>query len=172
MESTVTIPEKVKVNMDNSTVTVEGPGGKATRTFTHPRITIAKEGDTLKLKTESVQKKDRAVFGTWVAHLKNMISGAEKSYEYRLKVLFTHFPITVKQQDNKFIITNYMGEKGIKTANLMPGVKAVIQKEDITLTGPSKEDVGQTAANLEKSCRQKTKDIRVFQDGIYITKKG
>ena len=38
--------------------------------------------------------------------------------------------------------------------------------------GNNVEDVGQTAANLEQATVVKGRDIRVFQDGIYVVSKG
>jgi large subunit ribosomal protein L6 len=41
----------------------------------------------------------------------------------------------------------------------------------VTLSGPSIEDVGQTAADIEQLTRVTDKDTRVFQDGVYIVDK-
>ena len=46
-----------------------------------------------------------------------------------------------------------------------------IRGEDVYLTGPDKEALGQTAANLKNCCRIRKKDPRVFQDGVYLYKK-
>ncbi len=43
--------------------------------------------------------------------------------------------------------------------------------EELTISGPSIEDVGQTAADIEQLTRVSGKDTRVFQDGVYITQK-
>ena len=48
----------------------------------------------------------------------------------------------------------------------------VQNKTDVTVSGVDREKVGQTAANIERSCRIKKRDRRVFQDGIYIVSKG
>lgn len=172
METTINIPENIKINKEDAAVVAEGPNAALKRTFTHPRITISIKDSTLKIQTESAQKKDKATLGTWAAHLKNMLKGAEKDFEYHLKILYTHFPMTLKQEGDNIIITNFMGEKGTRKAHIKEGVKVNIQKEEMTLTGPSKENVGQSAANLEQACKHKKKDVRIYQDGIYITKKG
>ncbi|MFH1431777.1 MAG: 50S ribosomal protein L6 [archaeon] len=172
MEAIINMKDNVKIDIDNKNITVVGPNATLKRTFSNPRITISKKDNDIIIKTESNQKKDKAIVGAWEAHLKNMISGAQKDYEYKLKILYTHFPVTLKAQDNTIIITNFMGEKGIRKAHIKENVKVDIKKEEIIITGPSKENVGQTAANLEQACKQKTKDIRIYQDGIYITKKG
>ena len=172
METTITIPENIKISKEDTTITAEGPNATLKRSFAHSRIIITQKDNIITIKTDSTQKKDKATMGTWTAHLKNMLKGAEKDYEYQLKILYTHFPMTLKQDTDTIIITNFMGEKGTRKAHIKEGVKVNLGKEEITITGPSKENVGQTAANLEQACRLKNKDIRIYQDGIYITKKG
>jgi len=73
-------------------------------------------------------------------------------------------------------VTNLFGEKVPRVAKLpwSPGeveVK-VSNKTDVVVKGIDKEKVGQTAANIERSCKIRNRDRRVFQDGIYITSKG
>ena len=46
------------------------------------------------------------------------------------------------------------------------------EQDDVTVTGSDREKVGQTAANIERACKIKKRDRRVFQDGIYIVSKG
>ena len=171
IETAITIPENVKISKEDTTITAEGPNATLQKSFAHSRITITQKDNLIEIKTDSTQKKDKATLGTWTAHLKNMLKGAEKDFEYHLKILYTHFPMTLKQEGDNIIITNFMGEKGTRKAHIKEGVKVNIQKEDMTLTGPSKENVGQSAANLEQACKHKKKDIRIYQDGIYITKK-
>ena len=48
----------------------------------------------------------------------------------------------------------------------------VERKSDIIVTGAERKKVGQSAANIERACKVKKRDPRVFQDGIYITAKG
>lgn len=172
METTINIPENVKITTQDAQLIVTGANATSTRKFSHPRITITKDDNIIKIKTDSPQRKDRAVIGTWTTHIKNMLYGAENDFKYTLKILYTHFPITLKVQDDLVVISNFMGEKGTRRAKIHKDVKVNIQKDTITITGPSKDDVGQTAANLEQATKQKSKDIRIYQDGVYITKKG
>ena len=48
----------------------------------------------------------------------------------------------------------------------------VENKSDVFVSGVDREKVGQTAAIIEKACRIRGRDRRIFQDGIYIVSKG
>ena len=48
----------------------------------------------------------------------------------------------------------------------------VENKTDVTVSGVDREKVGQIRRNIERACKIKKRDRRVFQDGIYIVSKG
>ena len=172
MEHTIEIPQGVQVSVQGNKVTVKGSKGEIARDFRYPRTTITLNGNTLTVKGESDRKKDKAVVGTWRAHINNMIYGVTKGYSYKMKIVFMHFPMTVKVEGKTIIINNFLGEKGPrKTTVVGDDVKVNVGKEEITVTGIDVEHVGQTAANIERACYKSKKDVRVFQDGIYITEK-
>lgn len=170
MEKIVNIIESVTVEQKDNTIIVKGGKGELKREFKHPRVKI-KVNSVVQVETKSKNRKDKAIVGTWVSHLKNMIWGVSKGYEYKLKIVYTHFPITVKVIDNHIEITNFMGEKGPRISKKKDDTEVNVDKDEITVSGIDKEKVGQTAANLELACRKKGKDLRIFQDGIYITEK-
>jgi len=45
------------------------------------------------------------------------------------------------------------------------------QKDELSLTGNSLEDVSQSAADIQQICRVKNKDIRKFLDGLYVSER-
>ena len=84
--------------------------------------------------------------------------------------------MSMKVDGNRFTITNMLGEKVPRVAAL-PWTPAEVQvkienKSDVVVSGADREKVGQTAANIERACKVKKRDPRVFQDGIYIVSKG
>jgi len=172
MEIVLPVPEGLTAMYEANMLRVSGPKGSVERVFSHPRVFLESGGKDVRIRTESDARKDRAVVGTWAAHIKNMFMGVQEGYEYKLKIVSTHFPITVKVVEGEVHISNFMGEKGIRRAKILDGCKVSIQKEYITVAGLDKERVAQTAANIESACMKKRKDPRVFQDGIYIIKKG
>ena len=97
-----------------------------------------------------------------------MISGVQKGFTYKLKIVFSHFPISVKTQGNAVVIENFTGERRGRKAKILGDVKVKIETEDVVVQGINLEDVSQTAANIEQSTKVKNKDPRVFLDGIYV----
>ena len=101
-----------------------------------------------------------------------MIKGVTEGYECKMKTVFSHFPIKTSVEGNQLIIQNFLGERFSRKADILENVKIDIKGENLTVTGIDKEKVGQTAANIERATKVKNRDIRVFQDGIYIVKRG
>jgi large subunit ribosomal protein L6 len=88
-----------------------------------------------------------------------------------MKIVYAHFPMTVKVKGNLINIDNFLGERSPRVAKIMGDVKVSVKGEDVTITGINKEDVGQTMANIEQATKIKRRDPRVFQDGIYLVDK-
>ncbi len=168
---TVEIPEGVQVEVEGKVVTVKGPLGTLTRDFSHAPVEIRLDGNKVVVEAYWPKKRERAMIGTVASHIKNMITGVTKGFTYKMKIVFTHFPIQVSVEGDKVVIRNFLGEKAPRIAKIMPGVKVEVTKEDVIVKGIDIEAVGQTAANIEQATKVKGKDIRVFLDGIYIYEK-
>jgi len=106
-----------------------------------------------------------------LAHIRNLFTGLDKKYICTLEVCNVHFPVTLKIDSGKLIINNFLGERVPRKAVILPDVEIEIKGPKITLTSLSKESVGQTAANIEIATKVRARDRRIFQDGIFITKK-
>ncbi|MCK9276899.1 MAG: 50S ribosomal protein L6 [Methanoculleus sp.] len=167
----VEIPPGVDVALEGSVLTVSGPKGTLTRDMRFPQIGVAVEGGEVVVSTASNKKQFLAMSGTLEAHVKGMIRGVVEGYEYRMKVVYSHFPIQLKQQGNRLEISNFLGEKQPRIAKIIEGVTIKIGNDEVTLTGIDKEKVGNTAANIEHATRITNRDPRVFQDGIDITER-
>ena len=175
----ISLPDSVSATYSNHDVTFTKEGKSITREFRHPRIEVRDSGGDVEVFCDLPRRKEKALAGTWAAHLSNMVRGIDSGFEYKLKAVYSHFPMTIKVQGNEMTITNLFGEKVPRVAKLPWGsgdndevqVK-VSNKTDVTVTGSDREKVGQTAANIERACAIKKRDRRVFQDGIYITSKG
>ena len=155
----------------NNEVSVKGPNGEDSRVFTYPNVSINKNDDVVILETAFPKKKDKAMIGTTKAHINNMIKGVTDGFEYHMKIVFAHFPMTVKVNGDKVVIDNFLGEKHPRNAKIVGSAKVAVKGDEVTITGINKEHVGQTMANLEQATKIKGRDPRVFQDGIYLTSK-
>ena len=174
MEKRIAIPEKVEIKLEDRKVIVKGPKGELSKDFDNPKfnkaVTIEKDGEVV-IKTESEERKIKAMVGTIASHVKNMITGVTIGFKYTMKIFYAHFPVSVTVKDNEVHVKNFLGEKGARISKIAGKTEIVVDKENIVLTGNNVEDVSQTAANIEKSCKLSKRDKRVFQDGIYISGK-
>ncbi|MBW1742739.1 MAG: 50S ribosomal protein L6 [Deltaproteobacteria bacterium] len=161
----------VTVTVKGSEVSVKGPKGTSTRAFDHPKLTISKKKDVVIVRCPSSRKKDNALLGTWSAHIKNMIEGVSDGYRYQMKIVYSHFPIKTSIKEDQFIIENFLGEKHPRKAKILGKTSVKIGGDQVVVEGINKEDVGQTAANIEKATKIRKYDPRVFQDGIYLISK-
>ncbi|HEY9245724.1 MAG TPA: 50S ribosomal protein L6 [Candidatus Methanoperedens sp.] len=168
---TVEIPQGVTVAIENINVSVSGPAGKLNRDLWYPGITIKKSDSEVIVETAKPRREQLAMLGTFASHLKNMIIGVTRGYEYRMKVVYSHFPIQLKTEGNKFLIGNFLGEKKARKANILGDTKVTIKGDQVIISGANKEDVGQTAANIQQATKIKRFDPRVFQDGVYIVER-
>jgi large subunit ribosomal protein L6 len=164
----IQIPEDVEVAIEGRKVTVKGSKGILTRDFSQAPVSIEVNGKTIKVWAEWPRKKETSLVGTVCSHIQNMITGVRKGFTYKLKIVFSHFPISVKVKDNMVLIENFTGERNPRKARIIGDVQVKVQSEDIIVQGINIEHVSQTAANIEQATKVKKKDPRVFLDGIYV----
>jgi large subunit ribosomal protein L6 len=164
----IQIPEDVEITLEGRKVTVKGPKGTLSRDFRRAPVSIEVKGKTARIWAEWPRKKEAALAGTVCSHIQNMITGVRKGFTYKLKIVFSHFPISAKVKDNTVLIENFTGERNPRKAKIAGNAKVKIQSEDIIVQNLDLESVSQTAANIEQATKVKRKDPRVFLDGVYV----
>ncbi len=165
---TIQVPAEVEVSLEGRKITVKGPKGTLTRDFSHEPVSIELNGKLVKTWAEWPRKKESALVGTINSHIQNMITGVTKGFTYKLKIVFSHFPISVKLKEKAVLVENFTGERSPRKSKIIGEVKVKIQGEDIIVQGINLEDVSQTAANVEQVTKVKRKDPRIFLDGLYV----
>ena len=168
ISKTIQVPDNVDVSMDGKKISFKGAKGSLTRDFSFAPVAIDGEGKNIRIWAKWPRKKEAALVGTVYSHIQNMITGVTKGYTYKLKIVFSHFPISVKVQDKTVLIENFTGERRPRRVKTLGDVKIKVETEDIIVEGVNLEDVSQTAANIEQATRVRRKDPRVFLDGIYV----
>ncbi len=173
----IEIPEGIEVEVvGGKKVIVRGPKGSVEKDFSKTPAYLSLEDGRVVVEVRWKGKRGFALLNTILSHLKNMFTGVTKGYVYKLKAYYIHFPIDVYVDGDYVVIKNFVGERGLRKARILPGVKVDVVKKggdiDLVVTGIDKEAVGQTAANIMQATKIKNKDPRVFLDGIYLYEKG
>jgi len=167
----IEIPEGVEAEVKGDEVIVKGKEGENKRDFDVKGLVFQKEGNKIRIGNKKSTKKEKKMINTIAAHIKNMIKGVQKKFEYKLKVCFSHFPITVEVAGQQVLIKNFLGEKTPRKTSIPAGVHMKVDKDIITINSTDRELAGKAAANLENITRIRMRDRRVFQDGIFMTSK-
>jgi large subunit ribosomal protein L6 len=164
----VQVPDDVEVSLEGKRFTVKGPKGTLVRDFSFAPISMELNGRTICIRAEWPRKKEASLVGTLRSHVQNMITGVRKGFTYKVKIVFSHFPISVKLKGKTVLIENFTGERSPRKAKIIGDVQVKIQSEDVFVQGIDLEAVSQTAANIEQATRVKRKDPRIFLDGLYV----
>jgi large subunit ribosomal protein L9e len=130
----------------------------------------------LKVDAHLSKRKALASLRTCTSHVQNMITGVTKGFEYKMRLVYAHFPININIENAgaKVEIRNFLGEKRVRVINMLPGVKierSSAVKDELVLTGNDIEHVSKSCALIHQVCLVKHKDIRKFLDGIYVSGK-
>ncbi|MEM0481485.1 MAG: 50S ribosomal protein L6 [Nitrososphaerota archaeon] len=171
-EDTVKLPQDVQAELTPPAhVKIKGRLGVVERDFGHAGAEVSLDGDVLRIRVYGRGRRCLARLGTVKATIKNMIIGVTQGFTYKLKIVQTHFPISVKVQGSNLVVENFTGEKYPRIISLPEGVKVQVKGDDIIVTGIDKYLVGLAAGRIEHGTRITRKDLRKFLDGIYVYEK-
>jgi len=140
----IAIPEKVKVELKDGVVHVEGPNGKLE--WAYPSvITVAIEDDKVVVSRPDDTKESRAKHGLVRALINNMVVGCSKGFEKKLEINGVGFKAAVKGD----VVDLALGFSHPIQYKLPPNTKAVVEDQTkITISGPDKQAVGVAAAEI------------------------
>ena len=91
----VTIPAKVKVDVKDTTVSVEGPKGKVSRTFA-PVVAITVADSQVTVKPTEETRFSRAMYGTARSVIAGMVKGASEGFVKDLEIQGVGFKAALK----------------------------------------------------------------------------
>jgi len=140
----IKIPAKTEVLLENDTVRVKGPNGELSKKV-RPNISIEiKEGKViLNKKDETLESK--ALWGTYASHIMNMIAGVNTPFQKQLIIEGIGYKATLSG-DNVLLNIGFSHPVNVKIPH---GLKVLIEKGLITISGNDKEAVGQFAAIIK-----------------------
>ena len=163
----IQIPNDVKVNLKGSMLHVQGPLGHVYKNFKKIPVIIEVDDKKIVLKQTGERKKYYAIRNTAKSIIQTLCTGVVDGFTIKMKIVYSHFPITVKVEGKKILIENFQGERAPRIAMIRGDTKIDVKGDDVIITGPVLTDVSQTAANVQQKSKVKNKDHRVFLDGIY-----
>mmetsp|Transcript_13785 Transcript_13785/g.34641 ORF Transcript_13785/g.34641 Transcript_13785/m.34641 type:complete len:198 (-) Transcript_13785:91-684(-) len=183
----IEIPDGVEITIAARNITVTGPLGSLNREFKHIPMEMRKVTKSVGDEGEEVEKdhvqvdlyfatrKQLACVRTVCSHVENMIIGVTRGYLYKMRFVYSHFPINVTQTGDNVEIRNFLGERRVRKVPLPAGVSYVRSedvKDQIELSGIDIVAVSITAAKIQQATNVRNKDLRKFLDGIYVSEKG
>jgi large subunit ribosomal protein L6 len=163
------IPSGVTITVDPDTITVAGSKGTLTQ-FTMPDITVTQEDGQVLVIRANDEPKVRAKHGLMRALVNNMIVGVSTGFSKQLEINGVGFRVALAGSDLKM----NLGFSHEVVYHLPQGITALVEQNKITVSGISKQQVGQVAAEiraLKKPEPYKGKGIKYVGERI-IRKSG
>ena len=164
----VVIPSGVTVTLQDGVLAVKGPKASLSRPVKNDvSITIEENQVVLAPGTTEAAK---ALWGTYAAHLRNMITGVTTGFTRILEIEGVGYRAEVKGKD----LVLSVGFSHPVALTIPEGITADVQKTVVTLTGPDLEVLSQFAANVRKVRKPepyKGKGIR-YKGEFIIRKQG
>jgi large subunit ribosomal protein L6 len=165
----IAIPNGVTITVDDSEVTVTGSKGTL-KQFMVPDIALTQEDGQLLVKRANDQPKIRAKHGLMRALVNNMVVGVTEGFSKKLEINGVGYRVAMQGTDLKL----NLGFSHDVIYKIPTGVSAVAEQNTITISGISKQQVGQVAAEiraLKKPEPYKGKGIKYVGERI-IRKSG
>lgn len=142
----VVIPSGVEVKIDGTTVTVKGKKGELTRTF-QPTMIIKQEGEELLITPADEERQTNAYWGLTRSLLHNMVEGVSEGFVKKLELVGVGYRATLKGRD----LEMQLGFSHPVLVKAPEGITfEVPSQNEIIVSGASKEQVGQVAADIRK----------------------
>lgn len=144
----ILIPPGVQVEVEGGKIRVQGPKGEISRDF-GSRINIVVDNNKISvLPKDSVQDKAvRSLWGTVAAVIINMVKGVVQPYEKKLEIEGVGFKAAV-EGDQLSLNVGFTHPVKIKAPE---GIKFLVEKNVIVVSGIDKELVGQKAAEIRRA---------------------
>jgi len=140
----IPIPEKVKVNISGSNVTVTGPKGELKRTL-HPDMAINLKENTITVARPTDSKDHRSLHGLTRTLLSNMVEGVSKGFEKGLEIVGVGF--RAEKAGDKLVLR--VGLSHMLEVTPPPGLSFVLDGTNrVKVVGANKEMVGEMAAKI------------------------
>jgi len=166
----ISIPEKVKVNLNGSVLNMEGPLGKNSLAMdTKLFDLIINEGKEVSIKPKQMNSNIKRIWGLNRSLINNAIKGIHEGYTKTLELSGVGFRSSIKGNN----LNLQLGFSHDVNYQIPEGIKILVEKQTIIkISGIDKQLVGSVAAkikSLKKTEPYKGKGIK--EQGEYVLRK-
>jgi len=142
----IPVPSGVEVKIDGSTVTVKGPKGELTQTFSE-EMTVKLEDGEITVTRPSDERNHRALHGLTRSLLANMVTGVSEGFSKNLEIVGVGYRAALKGSD----LEMQLGFSHPVLVIAEPGITfEVPAPTKITVSGIDKQRVGQVASEIRR----------------------
>lgn len=140
----VQIPDKVKVSIEGTTVSTEGPQGKLTKTFA-PVVSIEIVDNTIIIKPTEETRFANAMYGTARSIISGMVTGVATGFSKDLEIQGVGFKASLKGK----ILDLALGYSHPIHYQIPEGIVITLADQTkIKVAGPDKQLVGEVTASI------------------------
>lgn len=142
----ITVPASVQVSIEGATVTAKGPKGELKREFS-PLMIIKQEGDQITVERPDDSREARSLHGLTRTLIYNMVEGVSNGFSKKLQLVGVGYRAALKGKD----LEMQLGYSHPVTVSCPENITFEVPSQtEIVVSGPSKEQVGQVAANIRE----------------------
>lgn len=160
----IEIPQGVEVKIDGQRVVIKGPRGELSR-HVRPEISVVFDGQKIILSPKKTSKQTNALWGLFRVLLYNMVEGVTKGFEKKLEIEGVGYRANIEGED----LVLQVGFSHPVKIKALEGIKFVVEKNIISVSGNDKELVGELAAkikNVRKAEPYKGRGIKYLGEKI------
>jgi large subunit ribosomal protein L6 len=165
----IKVPSGVTITVDANEIKVTGPKGELTQ-FTLPGVTVKQEGEEILVTRMNDEPANRAKHGLMRSLVNNMVVGVTEGFKKQLELQGVGYRVALAGNQLKM----NLGLSHEVVYQIPEGIQVAVEQNTITVSGISKQQVGQVAAEiraLKKPEPYKGKGIR-YVDEYIIRKSG
>jgi large subunit ribosomal protein L6 len=139
----IAIPSGVTITVEPEEITIAGTKGTL-KQFTMPDISVKQEGEELIITRANDEPKIRAKHGLMRALLNNMVTGVSQGFSKKLEINGVGYRVAQQGTDLKL----NLGFSHDVIYHVPQGITTAVEQNTITVSGISKQQVGQVAAEI------------------------
>ncbi len=165
----IQIPAGTEVSVASNEITVKGKNGTLKRPL-HPSVVIEVAGSEVKVSPKGTSRIARAMWGTYAAHIRNMIAGVTTPFVKKLQIEGIGYRAEMAGKQLKLAL----GFSHPVLIDIPAGITVAVDKNIITISGANIEQVGEFAASIraiKKPEPYKGKGIR-YENEVVRQKQG